>query len=274
MKNTIGALMVQKDKEEKRRKRLLDSINRKREVLKNLIIKTEMLNASVEMAHQEYMAKVGNLFLKDNQMDLEIIRLQNILRLVKEGHSYDDAVKAISETYYNEQLELDREQEKAQKEEAIYRKREAKKTTPIEDIKLIWKRLIAKFHPDLVQDKTEKQRRHDIMKQVNKAYQEGDMDQLIRIEQDHLEDKETTVEALEEILISVMASIEDQKRKFKELKESEWYDWMHKIERGKKKNEDIFKDTERNLLDDIVAKIEILNRLRAEIRAKCPDAAL
>lgn len=255
-------------KDEKKKKRLRATIDKKRAVLELLVIKTEMLRVNLDMAKQEYMVKVGSLFLKDNQLDLEIIQLKNILHLMEKGFTQENAVNQISQTYYAEQLELEQEQERMRFEEEIFQKREAHQTKPGEDIKKLWKKLIAKFHPDLVQDPQEKQKRDEIMKIINRAYQEGDYDQLANIDQENLAEHEQTIESLEEILLRLIKNIMQQTELYKNLKKSEWYDWMIKIDRAKKKNINIFADTERQLLNDIVAKMDLIKELKSQIEHK------
>lgn len=255
-------------RDEKRKKRLQETIQRKRIALEQLVIKVELLKNSLEMTKQEYMVKVGNLFNKDNQLDLEIIQLRNILHLMEQGKTHEQAVNEIAQTYYAEQLDLEREQERIRIEEEIYKKRESHHEEPIGTIKKLWKKLIAKFHPDLVQDPDEKQRRDTIMKKINRAFQEGDYEQLKRIDQENLEENEQTVGTLEEILIRILREIMQQEEQYKSLKKSEWYDWMKKIDRAKKKNINIFADTEKHLLNDIVAKFEVIKDLKKQIETK------
>ena len=251
-----------------KRKRLLTVIQKKRAVLAQWVVKTEMLRINTEMARQEYMVKVGNLFLKDSHLDLEIIRFRNILKLMQDGLSYDEANEKISGTYYAQQIEFERERKRAQEEEEIFQKRESHAAHLTENIKQIWKKLIARFHPDLVQDADEKDKRDKIMKLINRAYQEGDYDQLVNIEKEHIEEQETSIDNLEEILARIMNEIIQQIELYAELKKSEWYDWMIKIEKAKKQHVNIFAETEKKLLNDIVAKIEVINTLRTQIQQK------
>jgi hypothetical protein len=261
-------------KDTTKKKQLLGVIQKKRAQLQQLVIKTEMLRVNLDMAKQEYMVKVGSLFLKDNHLDLEIIRYKNILRLMQDGLSFDQAVEELAQTFYAQQLEIEKEQEKIKREEEIFLKRNEQVEEPSLDIKKIWKKLIAKFHPDLVQNQVEKKKRDTVMKQINRAYQEGDYDQLLRIERDNLPQKETTIDNLEEILEMVLLDIDRQIAEYKELKVSEWYSWMEKINHAKKTNKNIFADTERMLLDDIVVKLDLLNVLKDQIKAKEKNAVL
>jgi hypothetical protein len=255
-------------KEDAKKQRLRGVIEKKRTLLEKLVIKTETLRMNLDMARQEYMVKVGSLFFKDNQLDLEIIQLRNVLNLMEKGFTHDAAVNQIASTYYAEQLEIEREQEKIRFEEEMYQKREAHQPQPGEDIKRLWKKLIARFHPDLVLDPDEKKKRDEIMKMINRAYQEADYDTLMKIDQENLTEQEQTVDNLEGILIRLMKEIIQQTQLYIQLKKSEWYDWMIKIERAKKKNINIFADTERHLLNDIVAKLDLIKELKQQIEKK------
>ncbi|MBA3724347.1 MAG: hypothetical protein H0W89_05695 [Candidatus Levybacteria bacterium] len=262
-------------KEAAKKKKLLLIIQKKRIQLQEAVIKTETLRVSLEMAKQEYMVKVGSLFLKDNHLDLEIIRYKNILKLMEEGRTYDQAVEELADTFYAQQIEIEREQRKIKEEEQIMLKREEHASDENSgDIKKLWKKLIARFHPDLVQDVDEKKKRDTVMKQINRAYQEGDFDQLFKIDKDNMAHFETSIDNLEDILLMIMNDIEKQKEEYRELKGSEWFDWMERIERAKKKAINIFADTERMLLDDIVVKYDILNALKAQIRERDNTASL
>ncbi len=268
-------IIASEKKEAAKRKKLLEAINKRRAVLEQLVIKTETLRISLEMAKQEYMVKVGSLFLKDNHLDLEIIRYKNILKLMEEGMTFDQAAEELAQTFYAQQVEFEREQKRINEDEQIMQKREEHENDDNKfDLKKLWKKLIARFHPDLVQDPDEKKKRDAIMKQINRAYQEGDYDQLEKIDKENAVYEESSIDNLEEILLTIMNDIEMQKQEFKALKNSEWYGWMEKIERAKRKNDNIFAATERELLDDIVAKYDVLNALKDQIRNKDAKATV
>jgi hypothetical protein len=268
MPQKTQALIISKTKAQQKRKQLVAVIRKKRADLKSFILKNETLRVNLDMARQEYMVKVGSLFLKDNTLDLEIIRLRNISHLMDEGMTYDDAVEKLARTYYAEQLKFEEEKAKIKHEEEIFVKREEHKPLITTDLKKLWKKLISMFHPDLTRNVIEKKRRTEIMMQINRAYEEGDYEQLQKIEKEHAVPKETSIENLEEILLTLMREIEEQANIFNELQNSEWHDWMIKIEAAKKKKRDIFADTEKRLLDDIVAKLDLIKALKEEMQKK------
>lgn len=261
------AIIVSTQKEDKIKKQLQASILRKRKVLEIWMEKVESLRMDLELVKNEYNVRIGYLFLKDNQLDLEIIQYRNLKRLMDEGMTYEEAVKAEEDTFYNEILRMQKEQEKMDEERAFFEKRNELPATMQEQIKTLWKKLIRKFHPDLVTDDAEKEQREEMMKHINKAYAESDLETLLQFENHmHVENAgESTVEKLEMILIETENLIRDQKEEFKLLRESEWYDWKKRIEKGKKERVDIFAELERKLLDDVVKKIAILRELRTKV---------
>lgn len=267
------ALAITTNKEEKIKKRLQESIFRKRAVLEVWTEKVEILKMELDLVRNEYNVRIGYLFLKDNQLDLEIIQYKNLKHLMDEGMTYDEAVRAEEDTFYNEILRMQKEQAKIEAEKIMFEKRNDMSDEVQEDIRVLWKKLIRKFHPDLVTDPNEKLQREELMKRINQAYAEADIQILQefedRLQTDYIE--ESTIERLEKILVDTENLIQNAKETFKELRISEWYGWKKRLERAKKERVDIFAEMERNLLDDIVKKIGILRELRMQVN---PQAVL
>lgn len=251
--------------EDKLKKRLQQSIFRKRKVLEESMEKVETLKVELELIKNEYTVRIGYLFLKDNQLDLEIIQYKNLKKLIDEGMTYEEAVKAEEDKFYNEILRMQKEQERIEEEKSFFEKRQEIPEDIKDRIRQLWKRLIRRFHPDLVSDPKEKSEREVLMKKVNKAYTQGDLISLQELENNeevnHIE--ETDLEKLKLVLIQTENLIRDTKQEFRDLRESEWYMWKEKIEKTKI---DVFAEIERKLLDDIVKKIAILRELREEVK--------
>ncbi len=256
-------------KEEVTRRQLITSITKKRKTLSLWTEKVETLNMELDLIKHEYDVRIGYLLLKDNQLDLEIIQLKNLKRLMEEGMSYEEALKHEEDAFYNEILRKQKEQEEEiEIEKELLEKREQVTEDMEEELKIIWKKLIRKFHPDLALDPEEKSQREDLMKRINKAYAEGDIESLKSFDSTlSPEDwQETTVINLEKMLVDIENMILFWQQEFKNLRVSEWYEWKKKIASAKKKKEDVFAELERKLLDDIVRKLDVLKSLRSEVR--------
>lgn len=248
--------------EDKVKQRLEQSIQKKRQVLETWMEKVEELKIELNLIKNEYTVRIGYLLLKDNQLDLEIIQYKNLKKLMDEGMTYEEAKKAEEDKFYNEILRIQKEQEKLAEEKSFFEKRQEISKEVQEDIKMLWKKLIRKFHPDLVTNPEEKIAKEKLMKQINKAYTEGNYEMLLELEShtyiDHIEG--TSNESLENILVQIENHIQKTKQEFTDLRESEWYEWKKRID--KTTEGDVFAELEKKLLDDVVKKIEILQELR------------
>ena len=255
------------DKEKDRnRKLLLDSIKRRRSVLQKMIIRSETLKVKLDMLKREYMVKIGSLVVKDNHLDLEMIRLRNLISLLREGMSIEDAIAELEGTYYAEQLEIEKEEERVRIERQLFDMQEAQKSDEVLlDAKKLWRKLITLFHPDLAQEPLEKKRREGIMKQINEAYETGDLSALARIERDNGINNDTSSQSLEEILTHIENDIIEQEKVYEELMRSEWYRFEKRLIRSRKTLDEMYRDLERKLLGDIVGKLEVIKDFKKEI---------
>lgn len=244
---------------------LQELVKKNKSKLVKIVTKCEMLRVELDMVRQEYSVRVGQLFHKSNQQDLDIIYYRNLIQLMNDGKTYDEAVEELDNTYYAQQRKLEEEKEQMRRAQEIYEKRQQSEIQPEDkNIKNLWKQLVSRFHPDLVQDEKEKKRREEIMKQLNQAYEEQDMDALKNMENDaHVENIAlSTIEKLTQILEETENQIIEQEAIYQELRESEWYRWKINIARAKKRKKDIFLDLEQTLLDEIVRKMDTVNELR------------
>lgn len=254
--------------EDATKRRLQKLIKQKKEQLTKLITKTELLKVELDMAKQEYDVRVGNLYLKDNQLDLEIIYLRNVIQLMDSGLSYKAAVEQLNDTYYAKQREYEFEREQMREGEKIFKQREEIKSKEvINEIRKIWKKLVAIFHPDLVQDKETKKQYEEMMKQINQAYEEHNLKKLKQLEKQArpIYDDQNTVEDLENILEDIENQLREQNILHQELRNSEWFGWRTRIKRAKNEGYDLFAGMERALLNDIVRKMEILKILKKKV---------
>jgi hypothetical protein len=263
--------------DEKKKERLKISIEKKTKILEDLMDKVEMLKIELELISHEYNVRIGALLLKDNQLDLEILQLKNLQELMKGGMTYSAAMKYEEDAFYSEMLKMQKEQEKIQEEQKFLDNIQDVSEEVMESIKEVWKKLIRKFHPDLVLNLEEKSRRDEIMKKINTAYSERNLEALLALEstQNVAFAAELSLEQLEETLVRVENSIRDAEGNLVVLQRSPWYEWKKKIEKAAKvalakgeqshKKQDVFVELEQKFLDDIVKKIEMVQKLRKEV---------
>src|SRR3989344_4770016 len=100
-----------------KKRQLQKSIDRKRKILSTITAKFEMLKVELSLIQREYNIRIGRLLLKDNELDFEIIRLNNILRLISEGKTYFEAEVELENLYYNKEEEFKKRENKLDDEE-------------------------------------------------------------------------------------------------------------------------------------------------------------
>lgn len=250
-----------------KKKQLQKSIDQKKKILALWTEKLEVLRMELDLIQHEYNVRIGYLLLKDNQLDLEIIQLRNLKKLIDEGMTYAEAIRHEEDMFYNEILRMQEEAKKINEEKEMLENRNEVTEEEDQQIKSLWKSLIRKFHPDLVQNIEEKREREKIMKLINQAYAALDFEALqqIALTNIHISVKEATVEVLEQELIEIENAIVMAQNDWDLLKVSEWFLWKKKIENAKKTGADVFAQLEKNLLDDIVKKISIRQNLQEAI---------
>jgi hypothetical protein len=250
------------------KRELRNAIVRKRRILSRRMLQIAALSSELDLIQNEYSVRIGRLNLKDNELDLQLIRLNNIIDLLNSGKSPKEALEATDDMYYAEEVEsMRRQRTKIDEEEAfLVREEELLSHADEKAFRDLWRSLLFKFHPDLATDDEEKERRAEIMKKINSAYETHDVKALQDIEHMHLNTSSRTVSVVE--LENQLAVIENKMihadQQLFMLKASEWYVWYLKRQKTKKK-EDPFRSLERRLLDDIARKIEIVSKLREEL---------
>lgn len=252
-----SAIQTTLSKEERKKLQIRDSIARKQKILEKKIEKVELLKEELSLIEHEYSVRIGSLLEKDNKLDLEIMQQKNLNEHLNNGLSFEEALKKDRDAFYNDIFTKEEESEQAKEQITMIGKNMPKKT--LLQIKTLWKKLIVKFHPDLVTDKEEKARREDIVKKLNKAYRDHDLETLKAFENNLVDNiEEQTLEQLEILLIDIENMIQKVDAQLQKLKESEWFSWKEKLKKAKKKNEDVFSELEKNLINSILQKIKIL----------------
>lgn len=266
MKNSLVRFSSKEDRHKIALKKLIE---KRTGFLEELMEKVELLKMELDTISHEYNVRIGALLLKDNQLDLEILQLQNLKELMRGGMTYSAAMKYEEDAFYSETLRMQKEQEKLDEEKRLLEEIHDVSDDVMESIKTIWKKLIRKFHPDLITDPEEKEKREEMMKKINKAYTERNLEALLQYENTQTieEIAELSVADLENSLEKIENSIRDTQGELTVLQKSTWYEWKKKREKAKEQEKaiDVFVELEQKFLDDIVKKIELVQRLRKEV---------
>jgi hypothetical protein len=77
-------------------------------------------------------------------------------------------------------------------------------------LKHLYRSLARRFHPDLAPNETDRDRRNRIMAQINKAYQEGDMEMLESLEEATPDDKQLVVDEFVPMAVMLLRKLQKE----------------------------------------------------------------
>ncbi len=240
------------------KRELQETILEKEKLLIELIEEIEHFKIDLSVVKQEYDIKIGRLYLKLDETDLEILRFKKIEDLINKGFSFEEAQKVVEDTLKKRREQIEEEYQKLNEEEKDIEKRKTISQEEQEELKKLFHKLAHKFHPDLTGgDDT-------MMKKINKAYADGDLEALHAIDQGggigNVGIK--TIEELKNKLVNLEESIKKALHEQEQLKRSEWAILKESIEKAKKQERDILSELAEKVLEDIAKKKNLLDELK------------
>lgn len=169
--------------------------------------------------HQKYTGQSFEETMRDEDLREYVQRVKNDLgfdidmqELLKKGQG--EYFKEHAGAFFNQQNDKADAQEQASPKEFV-KSTENEKLLE-KDAKLVYIRLIKKFHPDLVLDLELKKAYTEIAKQVTEAYHKKDFFNLLKLQSDHLEDNEKDeIEITDDLFKRYTGLLEKQLKKLK-----------------------------------------------------------
>ena len=140
---------ISSELDEPREKRELEkAISEKEQKLNNLIEKIEQLKIDLTAIKQEYDIKVGRLYLKLDELDLDILKFKKIEDLMNRGFSFEEAQRKVEETLNERRKKIEEEYQKLDEEEGEIESRKDISAEDKEELKELWRKLARRYHPD------------------------------------------------------------------------------------------------------------------------------
>jgi len=240
------------------KRELEKAISEKEKKLNTLIEEIEQLKIDLTIVKQEYDVKVGRLYLKLDEVDLEILKFKKIEDLINKGFSFEEAQKIVEETLKKRREQIEEEYKKLDEEEKDIESRKYISEEEKEELKKLYFKLAHKFHPDKANGSEE------MMKKINKAYAEGDIETLCAINRSETgaDIEVKTIEELKNKLAGLEKSIKKISQEFEQLKRSEWFILKENIEKAKKQKRDILNELADKVLSDIAKKENQISELK------------
>jgi len=121
----------------------------KEKLLVIILEKVERLKIELSAIKQEYDIKIGRLYLRLDEIDLEILKFKKIEDLLLDGFSLSEAQKIVNDKIKHWQDRIRGEYEKIDDEEKSINNHKVLSEKNQEEINRIWRKLAHKYHPDL-----------------------------------------------------------------------------------------------------------------------------
>ncbi len=240
------------------KRELKRAISEQEKLLIDFIEKIEQLKIDLSVVKQEYEVRIWRLYLRLDEVDLEILKFKKIEDLINEGSSFEEAQKIVEETLKKRREQIKGEYKKLDEEGKDIENRKIISEGKQMELKKLWYKLAHKFHPDLAKGDEE------TMKRINKAYADGDIEALRVIDQSKTDTdiEAETIEALKKKLAGLKKSIEKANHEYEQLKRSEWSILKENIEKAKRQKRDILSELAEKVLTDIAKKENLLSELK------------
>ncbi len=152
-------------------------------------------------------------------------------------------------------------------------KNEKKPFAPSDELKNLFRKVAKMIHPDLATDEHERAYRTSLMARANEAYKNGDLKALEQIldEWGHRDQATFPEEAipsrldqLEQATLQIIARIKAIEERIANLKKSELYELMIKVEQAQLEGRDLLGNMVKNLHYQIQAATGLLESLRGK----------
>ncbi|MGQ0508720.1 MAG: hypothetical protein ACT4TC_25750, partial [Myxococcaceae bacterium] len=258
-----NALILSEDPRRTKRRELQAQLEARRDEIAALDLEIETLRealAAFEVAVQAQLAKENKKLAKVRGI---LEHLDRWCRLLRERSRAPDKFATSAARVESRRV---REVERAQEEEVSEHTpppppplEEALKTPPVADeLKMLYRSLARRFHPDLARTEEERVRFGALMARINQLYADRDLERLRALAEqmkggeieDEDEDIEIQIKKLEERLIwfdRVLNNLRDERR---EMEKYPTCVLLRRAEEGQAKGRDAFADLRRELLDD------------------------
>jgi hypothetical protein len=274
VKMTQAGLVRAKTPEEIEIEEKLFEIEQKRQRVALLGQEIEELKQALGRFQVEYNARVGQLYVELDKLELLIQEYRLRIRLIVDERKarlqeIEDEVKRRFSARWQETRQTERETSGAS--EAYERQKAEPKLDEetAQELKHLYRELARRFHPDLAETDEERQENGEVMAEINEAYAQKDLGKLREIAEREGErlrsvPGETPAEKLARLsreshrLDDVIQRLQSE---LEELKRSPTGEMMQKVEKARGDGQDILAELTENLEEQIRRKREELGDL-------------
>lgn len=175
--------------EEREYARYLGEIEVRKRRIADLQADLQLLKEKLGRFNAEYHTRVGTLFVELDKINLEIEEYEyRIARIQRDPDlNPEDLEDETVDWFAGQHEEVHQDEEETRRYERAYR--EEQKRPGLDErsesvLKSLFRDLARRFHPDLARTEAERQQRESIMKRVNSAFHDRNVEEMERISAD------------------------------------------------------------------------------------------
>ena len=200
------------------KKNLKLAIEEKEKQYTQVVTNLEQLKSEISTFQQLYESKVGHLYSRLNHLQNLLFKYEHISEYVDDLFSFSEAQKVFEDTMSERLKRMEEEFNQRNKVKKSDYKKNNRSGAYKQELRLLYRNLAHLFHPDKTGgDDT-------MMKQINKAYREGNLQELRALDLLHVTTKaDDTLTGLQHRLSVVNGLIQKASKETVSLQRSEMY---------------------------------------------------
>ncbi|WP_154645316.1 J domain-containing protein [Thermodesulfobium narugense] len=232
-------------------------INKLQHKLENLKSEYYSLKNKLFLFYKTYQEKVGKLYIELDRLKIKVAKLQLDKNLNK---SNNDLIHQYIRTSLTEEERRLNKIEKEifynlQGEENNEEFQENLHCIVNDEIKFFYRKLASKFHPDKAKSDEEKILFHNLMSEINLAYNQGDLKKLQELANSLVNEHDNAltsqIKILKKKIISLNEEIDEITFKIQNLKSLSIYTLYVKVVEARKQGIDLLAQIESSILTEI-----------------------
>lgn len=235
-------------------KQLRQQIEQKNGLLRGLVEELEQMRVDLSLLRREYTVRVGDLYLQLDLLALKLKAKKKIKELIEKGIEPEKAASEVDAEFQELYEKVGEQFNSYAREKEHLEKRNDMSDEEKQKLRQLWKKLAHKFHPDFAKTIEERGQFERVMKEINRAYTDGNLELLEQIEREEIDttsQKVATEEDLKKQLSSIEHHVKEVEREKVILENSEWYAWKTSYERALRVGRDLLSELEDRLRMDI-----------------------
>ncbi|MBM3215773.1 J domain-containing protein [Candidatus Poribacteria bacterium] len=238
-----------------------------------LTLDCERIRTETRVFQHEYNARIGNLYLELDKIQLTIKELLYRARLVEKGvaHSEEQLDRRVESAFRVERKRVEQGPKRGTSDGVEPKPSSSSRKTPQQRARQLYLRLAKQYHPDKASDAGSRARHADLMALINDAYESEDVATLERLEMTLPTGDTPPTESFNERerrlyreYLRLHKTVGDLRHDRDELAASDTYKMKMDVERGRESGNDPLEELRRGISEKVEAARARLATIREQ----------